>query len=228
MRHRSSSAHGVTRSCCVAAGCPGHRRAGRRALAAGAALAVALLAGCGVPTDDEPRAISQEQQPSPDVADDTSDGQTGPAQLYLVRFDGTNNHLAPVEVEVPVGSASAPTPATALETLLGETPDQALQDDGYNTAIPANTRLMSPPVLDEDGVLTIDINEPLYRVQAPGSSLAFGQIVCTADAFDEVSAVQFQLEGVDRPAPMGDGESISQPLTCDAYRDLVPPTSVPP
>jgi spore germination protein GerM len=194
---------------------------------AGAALAVALLSACGVPADDEPRAISQEQQASQDATGGTSDGQTGPASLYLVRFDGTNNHLSPVEVEVPVGSASAPTPATALETLLGETPDQALQDDGYNTAIPANTRLMSPPVLDEEGVLTIDINEPLYRVQAPGSSLAFGQIVCTADAFDEVEAVQFQLEGVVRPAPMGDGESISQPLTCDAYRNLVQPTPEP-
>jgi len=193
-----------------------------------AALAVALLGACGLPADDEPRAISQDQEPSQDLTDDTGEGQTGPAMLYLIRFDGTDNHLSPVELEVPVGSASAPTPASALETLLGETPDQALQADGYNTAIPANTRLTSPPILDEQGVLTIDINEPLYRVQAPGSSLAFGQIVCTADAFDEVRAVQFQLEGEVRPAPMGDGESSSQPLTCEAYRNLLetgPPPS---
>jgi spore germination protein GerM len=199
----------------------------RHRLLPAAALAVALLAACGVPADDEPRAISQDQQPSQDLTDDPSEGQTGPAMLYLIRFDGTNNLLSPVELEVPVGPASAPTPATALETLLGETPDQSLQADGYNTAIPANTRLMSPPILDEEGVLTIDINEPLYRVQAPGSSLAFGQIVCTADAFDEVAAVQFQLEGVVRPAPVGDGESSSQPLTCNAYRNLLE-TSPPP
>ena len=200
----------------------------RPAALAAAGMAMALIAACGVPADDEPRAISQEQQPSQDLTDDTSDGQTGPATLYLVRFDGTNNLLSPVEVEVPVASASAPTPATALETLLGDTPDQALQEDGYNTAIPANTRLMSPPLLDDEGVLTIDINEPLYRVQAPGSSLAFGQIVCTADAFDEVGAVQLRLDGVVRPAPMGDGESSSQPLTCDAYRNLVDPNPPPP
>jgi spore germination protein GerM len=187
-----------------------------------AALAAALLTACGVPADDEPRAIAQDQEPAEDPAADPSEGQTGAALVYLTRFDGTDNHLSSVEMQVPVGASSTlPTPATALEALLGVTPDETLRAAGYSTAIPANTRLLSTPTVDDEGVLTVDVNEPLYRVQAPNSGLAFGQIVCTADAFDEVGAVQFQLEGVPRDAPMGDGESSSQPLTCDAYTDLV-------
>ena len=58
-------------------------------------------------------------------------------------------------------------------------------------------------------------------MQAPNSSVAFGQIVCTADAFDEVEAVRFNLEGVTRAAPMGDGESSNDPLACAAYANLV-------
>jgi spore germination protein GerM len=193
----------------------------RPALAA-AGLLAALLAGCGVPADDEPRAISQDQEPSQEAPEDTSEGLTGAATLFLTRFDGTDNRLSPVELEVPVGASSTlPTPATALEALLGDIPDQALQADGFSSAIPPNTRLLSAPTLDRDGVLTIDINEPLYRMQAPNSSVAFGQIVCTADAFDEVAAVRFNLEGVTRAAPMGDGESSSDPLDCTAYANLV-------
>jgi len=187
-----------------------------------AALLAAVLAACGVPADDEPRAISGEQEPAEELADDTNDGRTGSALVYLTRFDGADNRLSSVELQVPVGASSTlPTPATALEALLGDTPDETLRADGYNTAIPANTRLLSTPTVDDEGVLTVDVNEPLYRVQAPNSTLAFGQIVCTADAFDEVGAVQFQLEGVPRDAPMGDGESSGQPLTCNAYTDLI-------
>ena len=193
----------------------------RPALAA-AGLVAALLAGCGVPADDEPRAISQDQEPSQEAPEDTSEGLTGTATLFLTRFDGTDNRLSPVEMEVPVGASSTlPTPATALEALLGDVPDQALQAEGYGSAIPPNTRLVSTPALDRDGVLTIDINEPLYRMQAPNSSVAFGQIVCTADAFTEVEAVRFHLEGETRAAPMGDGESSSDPLSCSAYANLV-------
>ena len=118
-------------------------------------------------------------------------------------------------------SSTLPTPATALEALLCDVPDQVAGRRlqlGHTAQHPAAQRVST---LDRDGVLTIDINEPLYRMQAPNSSVAFGQIVCTADAFDEVEAVRFNLEGVTRAAPMGDGESSSDLLACAAYANLV-------
>ena len=69
-------------------------------------------------------------------------------------------------------------------------------------------------------MLLVNLNSNINNVQAEGSRLAFGQIVCTAAAFDEVEAVRFQVEGSPRDAPKGDGEASSEPLTCASYDNL--------
>ena len=71
-------------------------------------------------------------------------------------------------------------------------------------------------------VLVVDLNSNIDNVRGDGSRLAFGQIVCTADAFDEVQAVRFEVEGQPRAAPKGDGESTDEPLTCTSYANLFP------
>jgi spore germination protein GerM len=193
------------------------------ALAAAALLAIVVAAACGVPADDKPRAISQEQAPDLDEGDvDTSPAVTEPAMLFLTRADPDANHLVPVQQQVPVGpSSTSPTPATALETLLSYMPDESLRAEGYASRIPPNTALASPPELDDRGVLLVDLNSNIDNVQAEGSRLAFGQIVCTADAFDEVQAVRFQVEGQSRAAPTGDGATSDEPVSCRSYADLM-------
>jgi spore germination protein GerM len=195
------------------------------ALAAAALLAIVVAAACGVPADDKPRAISREQAPDLDEGDvGTSPAVTEPAMLFLTRADPDANHLVPVQQQVPVGpSSTSPTPATALETLLSYMPDESLRAEGYASRIPPNTALASPPELDGRGVLLVDLNSNIDNVQAEGSRLAFGQIVCTADALPGVNAVRFEVEGRARRVPMGDGEASSEPLTCDSYRNLQPP-----
>ncbi|HEY7070344.1 MAG TPA: GerMN domain-containing protein [Acidimicrobiales bacterium] len=197
------------------------------ALAAAALLAIVVSAACGVPADDKPRAISREQAPDLDEGDvDTSPAVTEPATLFLTRADPDANHLVPVEEKVPVGSSStSPTPATALETLLSYMPNDELRAQGYASRIPPNTALASPPQLDDRGVLLVDLNSNIDNVQAEGSQLAFGQIVCTADAFDEVVAVRFQVEGQSRAAPTGGGATTNEPVTCRSYADLMEPAS---
>ena len=191
--------------------------------AAAAVLAgvVLLLGACGVPTDDQPRAISREQAPDLDQGEEnTRPAVTDAATLILTRVDGATNFLVPVEEQVPVDTSSKPTPRTALETLLSYTPDEGLRAEGITTRIPPDTALASPPELGQDGVLVVNLNSNIDHVQAEGSRLAFGQIVCTADAFDEVEAVQFQVEGESRAAPKGDGEASAGPLSCTDYDNL--------
>ena len=199
------------------------RPCGRPLLGAPALLVAALLGACGVPADDEPRAIDQEHV-SEEITEDTAEGRTDTATLYLTRSGASGTLLAPAEWQVPVGTSStSPTPTTALETLLAFQPDETAQAQGLGTQIPPNTRLVGPLEIDGEGVLTIDLNETLYGMPAPASSLAFGQVVCTADAFGEVGAVLFEQDGQPRRVPMGDGESSGQPLTCDSYANLVEP-----
>jgi spore germination protein GerM len=193
-------------------------------LAAALAVVAAVVAACGVPTDDQPRAISQEQAPDLDEGEEgTTAAVTDTATLFLTRGDGAVRYLASLEEQVPVGpSAIDASPTTALETLLSYTPSETLQTQGYASRIPPDTALASTPELDEDGVLVVDLNSNIDNVRGDGSRLAFGQIVCTADAFDEVQAVRFEVEGRPRQAPKGDGESSDDPLACTSYANLFP------
>ncbi len=194
----------------------------RAALAAVVLLLVGGAAACGIPADDTPRAISQEQVPDDldsegDIADD---GQTLLADLYFTRFDGSRDNLVSVEREVPTGgSSSTPTPATVLEALLAGVQDDDPGAEDIVNKIPADTALVGQPDL-VDGVLTVDLNSAISGVQGDGARLAYGQMVCTADALDEVRGVLFAIEGQPVQAPTGAGETSDAPLTCESYANL--------
>ena len=199
----------------------------RRAVAALVGLGLLLAAACGVPADDKPRAISCEQIPGQAGAagDATGNAETKPARLYFTQLAGDRNLLVPVKVPVPIGSAPelGPPPRAVLETLLSGIPGGEDDVKKFTTNIPPKTALAGPLQIDSAGTLTIDLNEAIFDVGSTASRLAFGQIVCTADALPGVNAVRFEVEGRARRVPMGDGEASSEPLTCDSYRNLQPP-----
>jgi spore germination protein GerM len=203
-----------------------HRASRTRRLAAALVLAATTAAGCGIPADDGPRAISQEQRPDRggDSLDNAAGGATDMATLYFTRFDGDRTLIVPVEVPVPVDAAtSTPDPANVLETLLiGRTEDSAAAE-GLQTKIPPDTALASPPVLQPDGTLDVDLTSGVFDTQADGARLAYGQIACTADALAGVEAVRFRVEGEPLRAPDGDGQSTELPVTCDSYANLLAP-----
>jgi spore germination protein GerM len=185
-----------------------------------------LATACGIPADEGPRAIDNEQIPDDGDAatGETGEGRTVLADLYFTSFDGSRDNLMRVEREVPTGSSSStPTPSTVLENLLDGTDDavdQPVGDDPGNTVtkIPPDTALASPPEL-VDGILTVDLNGVVNDVQGEGARLAYGQMVCTAEALDEVEGVMFTIEGEPVNAPT-DGANSSDPLTCDSYANL--------
>jgi spore germination protein GerM len=188
------------------------------------ALAVAVLgaAGCGIPTDDQPRAISRENVPE-DGADTTTE-TTAPqgtvtAPIYLVRSP-ENPRLVPVERDMPAASATArPDPAAVLETLLRATPNDRERADGITNLIPERTRLASQPELAR-GTLVIDLTRAIFDVEGENQRAAFGQIVCTADALEGVDAVRFQVAGEPAEAQVDSGAT-DGPVTCARdYRRL--------
>jgi spore germination protein GerM len=196
-----------------------------RSLAA-ALLAAALVgaAGCGIPADDHPRAISKDQIPAQGAQGepDQTAVETEPAALYFTARVGDHSVLVPVERAVPVGSSS-PTlvPANVLATLLSGAPSAEEEEKGLTTAIPAGTALVNQSEVDQDGILTVDLNDNIFDVQGEASALAFGQIVCTANALGQVDGVRFSVEGEPQPVPMGDLETSDGPLTCDDYTNLL-------
>ena len=188
-----------------------------------AALGTCALGACGIPADSEPRAITEEQIPdttttTPDVGEE---GQTRLVELYFTRFDGNRDVLTTVEHEVPTGGESGrPTPATVLEALLSGVPNDDAADPAIVTKIPDDTSLASQPELN-GGILTVDLDNGISGVQGDGARLAFGQMVCTVDALEGVEGVVFEIEGDPVNPLVGDGETSSAPLTCDAYDNLL-------
>lgn len=190
-------------------------------LVAVVALVALVLSACGIQADDGPREITQDQQPD-DVdagVEVPSDGPTLLADLYFARFDGSRDNLVSIEREVPTGSSSStPTPGPVLEALLAGVPADEEAGD-IVTKIPADTKLDGQPVLDAAGVLTVYLTPT--RVQGDGARLAYGQMVCTADALDQVDSVLFVVDDQPVQAPTGAGETSSAPLTCDSYANLL-------
>ena len=171
----------------------------RRGLQCSAVLAAVALgaAGCGIPTDEGPRAISRENVPD-EVVDATSEATasqpTVTTGIYLVQSP-EDPRLVQVDRRVQAGSPPAgPDPAAVLETLLTATANPREQADGITNLIPQDTRLASQPELAR-GTLVVDLTQEIYDVEGENQRAAFGQIVCTADALEGVDAVRFQVEG---------------------------------
>lgn len=197
-----------------------------------AAAVLAAAAACGIPADDDPRAISQEGVPEDVQGDDgaTSAGETAIANLYFSSFDGSRDRLVAVERDVPsTAGSTAPTPAIVLEALLdgvqpGDAPADADAGDAADaplaTKIPDGTALREAE-LAGNGVLTVDLNAAISNVTTPGATLAYGQMVCTADGLEDVTSVRFTVEGSPVSPPTGDGDATRGTVTCDDYTDLL-------
>lgn len=193
-----------------------------------AALAVVTLGivGCGIPTDDSPRAISRENVPD-DVADDVADDTTETtasqstvgAPIYLVQ-SSDDPRLVPVERRVPAGSpAAGPDPAAVLETLMRATANPQERADGITNLIPQDTRLASQPELAR-GTLVVDLTSEIFDVEGEPQRAAFGQIVCTANALDGVHFVRILVQGEPTEVQRDSGAT-SGPVTCaDDYERL--------
>jgi spore germination protein GerM len=197
----------------------------RTSLGAAALAVVALgVVGCGIPTDDSPRAISSENVPD-DVADDTTEPtpsqSTVGAPIYLVQSPD-DPRLVDVQRPVPAGSSPAanPDPAAVLETLLTATANPQEQADGITNLIPQDTRLASQPELAR-GTLVVDLTSEIFDVVGENQRAAFGQIVCTANRLDGVHFVRFLVAGEPTEVQVDSGAT-GGPVTCaDDYERLL-------
>lgn len=181
----------------------------------GVLLALAI-AGCGVPQDDQPRALDRSAAPFRFFERDVAPPPVGELEAELWFLQG--ERLVPVErpLEQP-GS-----PRQVLDQLLdGATADEL--SDGISSAIPETLELVDLTVAEGTAVVTLT---GLDSVQVP----AYAQIVATLDARPGVTGVRFRTPDGDVPVPRGDGGLSSGALTRDDYAvllGLAPPTPAP-
>jgi hypothetical protein len=165
------------------------------------------LAGCGVPIDSQPAALSRAGVPfglleptSPTTSSTTTPSVEVPVRIYLI---GPNGHVAPVARDVPV---SAPDLQTVIEALVAG-PTDAEAGAGYQSAIPAQTTVIGASIAS--GIATINLGADFGQLVGTQQIQAVAQLVFTASGLPGVSGVTFELDGLAVDVPVASGADVA-------------------
>ncbi len=167
---------------------------------------VLALAGCGIPTDDEPRPLADDTTTTP--ADPQPEAGDTTATVYLVNPDQL---LEPRERALE-GEESPESVLSAL--LLSTTPEEQAAD--LQSLVPPLTTVVD--VVDEgDGTLAVDLSAEWGTLAAPNDLLAYGQVVLTLTEMPGVERVRFLVEGDPVDAPPTANQEPSATVTAEDY-----------
>lgn len=161
----------------------------RRALAL-LAMAVALGGGCGIPTDDSPRALDDVPfglvlPPTTVPADEpTPSGSTYTAKLYYV----SATRLVSVDVELP----RAPTPEDQARVVLEALSNDPRDDVSMRTALRPSSEMS---VSLRGSVATVELDQSVLDIVPTEQLLAIGQIVLSLTWISPIVDVQFTANG---------------------------------
>jgi hypothetical protein len=207
-------------------------RTGRRRRWLGAvAVAVGVLAGCGLPDDRQPRVIAADDAP---IDLDQAPNANPPAlggdvevELYFVE----EGQLVRTRRSVRDGSL------TGVITALFDGTSTEDEESALSTRIPPDTELVGQATVNNSGVATVELgcraeegvrppqNCGVLGIGGDQQLIVFGQIVCTATSVPGVSGVQFLQSGQPLPAglPVEPGTTF-EPVRCTNYRSLLAPS----
>ncbi len=180
-----------------------------------AAVLLTVVAACGVPAEDRPRAVTPPPGPFPYTATAApSAAETGAVTevLYFTRDDRLIPAIRRID-QVP------PVDVQLRDLLAGPTPSE--RDDGLTSALPG--ALSNAVVELVDGRARVTVAATGADTGRSDELLAYGQIVCTLGARPDVEAVIFLRDGVPLRVPRADLSLSSDPLTAADYAALISP-----
>ena len=172
-----------------------------------------FAASCGIPSDDEPRAIPEkalpEQAVEPPGSGSTSTvipADTQDQTIYLVTGSEQQQRLQPVTVGVTVAADRAQLPRLTIEKLIATRPvDVGLAGTATNQ-LPSDVRVLDAMV-QPDGVL--DLNLSSLGVENARLRLAMAQIVFTATdlKISGINSVRISIDGQLAAVPTQSGSA---------------------
>lgn len=190
--------------------------------AAAVVLVGALSGGCGVGTEDEPRALAGDdvpfrllQLPTTTLAPPTTTTVAGAARRTAVVsiFFVQQGRLVATIREVPAPARLA----DVLELLVaGPTEEEAR--NGLLSAISPATELLDVTI--EDGVARVNLSSAFIESQVRDQTEAVAQIVFTAAGLPGVSGITLALAGRAVEVPAADGTLRRDTLTPADYATL--------
>ena len=202
---------------------------GSIAVALSAVVAMVLVAGCGVSTNDKPEPISGENldevltNGSPEDTLPGNPQNTVPVTIWLLKSDpDAGPQLTDVPRRAPLNGADPADPTLWVETLLGQPPTEAENSQGISTAIPLDAHLTETPIR-AGSVLIVSLSRDFYSLRGDTGRAALAQLVYTATEIPGITEVSFEVEGEPVPVLDGNGESVDdRPVRRADYHALVP------
>ena len=186
------------------------RRLGLYAAISAAVVSGLVGAGCGIPTQGQPSAISSTRVPlglvSPTLPSTTTT-QPRVAVTVTIYLLGPTGGLVPRSRVVQV-----PAPLKSILTALFAGPDQTEAALFYGTAIPTDVSVIS--VKMQGSVVTVNLNEAFGEITGTNTELAVAQVVATvtAQSGDSTTGVIFEIDGEQTSVPIASGAQVSGPV----------------
>lgn len=184
-----------------------------------AAALLAMLAGCGVPIQQEPAPIPAEAIPTqlrssagPAHGRATATPGRPSVQVDFVR----NERLVTVARESP--TTTPPDRLAAVVQALMAGPNDAEQANAITSALPPELILTIAAV--EGTRVVLELSGETEGRSAAENVLAVGQIVLSVTALPTVDEVTFQRDGAAVDALLADGALTTEPLTAADYAAL--------
>lgn len=188
----------------------------RTRAAAVAVLVAAVVAGCGVPVENDPRVVEPPRGPFAGTAaaspSPAVEAGTVAEPLYFVRGDMLVAVLRRVK--------ALPTVEGHVEQLVAG-PTAAERGAGLVNALTGNAVIVSVRLVG--GRATVELGDAPEGGSPRDEVLALGQVVCTLTARADVAAVSFHQGGRAVGVPRGDGALSRLPLTAADYAALIAP-----
>ena len=185
-----------------------------------AALAgLVVVAGCGVPRDDRPRAVPAGQV-DPRLLGTPSPTGTPAAtgnSAFDVAFVTPENTLA--LTRRPVSPGPAVQQVAELLAALTAGPDNAEHAHGLSTALPSDVTLTLTAL--RQGEAVVAINGGAKDADPRRLPLSVAQVVLTLTSHPDVRAVRITSDGQPVEAPLPGGEVVDRALTAADYRSLL-------
>ncbi|GAA1803863.1 hypothetical protein GCM10009682_27050 [Luedemannella flava] len=174
------------------------------------ALAVAVLAGCGIQPETSPTPIDRPFRPAASSTATPPPTGTLSEKLYLIE-DGT---LVPVTRHV----GRTPTVEQLLADLRSA-PNDTERESGLTNALLGTNTVTSVRMSGAQAV--IELAAPVDGTARTDDQLAYAQLVCTLTSLPGVETVQFTHDGRPIGVPRGDGSVSTAPLSVEDYAAMI-------
>ncbi len=185
-----------------------------RGVIAGTVLSCVLV-GCGVPTDDSPRTLADDDLPAslrPDGATTTTlpSAEQDIVGVYFIRGKKLVRELDALPASAPLRSVLG---------ILQRGPSEAQAKAGDRSALAGEDLIRRADVAGSTA--SIDLDAAFSETPSTDQILALGQLVLTATGIPRITSVRLTVDGEPTQVPRGDGSLTGRPLTARDYRSLL-------